>query len=343
MSKDECLKLNSPSKLNILITGNRGYIGSALHRYLVDQYLVKQAIVGKVVGYDIVDGDDIMDIDRLVSVMKREQITIVIHLAALSSVTACTEQPILATKINGTGTRNILQAMAAADCYNIIYASTSSVYGNRADLPYKETDLPAPCSAYGSSKLLGESAIQDHFEQHGGNYLIYRMFNVVGTSGYPDIDNSVHPGYDRLFGALQSGKVTIYGDDYATRDGSCERDYISLKDVCAAYLAGIVQLTTKVDLRSVVNICTQCPTTVKQIISAWNECHHKMATTNCESLHKATTHELSPKITPLIGERRVGDPAIVYGSNIRAQQVLRWSPSLKIDDIIRDIVIDKKI
>lgn len=321
----------SAVSFNILITGYRGYIGSALYQYLLDK-----APACKIIGYDIVEGDDIMDFNKLVTVMQRENISLVIHLAALSSVTACNENLSLAVRINAEGTHKILKAMAVTNCQRIIYASTSSVYGNSEHLPYTEGDTPMPCSAYGSSKLLGEVAIHEH---NPNSYLIYRMFNVVGTSGYPEIDNNVHPGYDRLFGALQSGKVTIYGSDYKTTDGTCERDYISLKDVCDAYLAGIVQMAINNNLRDTVNVCTGTSISVKGIIKAWNEVSHGITS---DGLHLTTCIEL-PYITPIIGKRRAGDPAIVYGSNDKAKQLLMWQSSRKIDEIIFDISIDKKI
>lgn len=314
------------NRLNILITGHRGYIGSALIRYAQ-----QQLVVNKVVGYDLVDGDDIMDLNKLTSVMTQESITLVIHLAAQSSVTACNDNPELANKINGNGTDNILTAMKNSGCKHIIYASTSSVYGNQSNEKYMESDLPQPCSSYGSSKLLGELAILNHYnDKNIDGYLIYRMFNVVGTSGYKDIDNSVHPGYDRLFGALQSGKVTIYGQDYPTVDGTCQRDYVSLKDVCNAYLQGAIKLVND-NIRQIVNICTGDAISVKQIIATWNSCREKLFINNL------------PFVTFRIGERRIGDPAVVYGSNQRAKEVLNWQPARKIDDIIRDIAIDKTI
>ena len=322
--------------LNILITGHRGYIGSALTRYLQ-----QQSIINNVVGYDLVEGDDIMNVNKLTTVMIRENITVVIHLAAQSSISSCNDDPELANQINGTGTNNVLTAMKNSGCSNIIYASTSSVYGNESNQQYIESNYTVPCSSYGSSKLLGELAILNHYSDKNitGGYLLYRMFNVVGTSGYSDIDNSVHPGYDRLFGALQTGKVTIYGQDYDTVDGTCQRDYISLKDICNAYLQGAVKLSTTNNIRNIINICTSNPISVMQIIASWNSCHNKilikdLAYTLCNKL---------PYITFTIGARRIGDPSVVYGSNSKAKEVLNWQPIRKIDDIIRDIAIDKRL
>lgn len=312
--------------INILVTGYCGYIGSALI-----EYLRHDSFVNKVVGYDISNGDDILNFDSLVNVMTSNNIDIVIHLAALSSVSACNEDPTLAIKINGGGTRNVLDAMKQSGCKHIIYASTSSIYGdNEQDLPYTEDLTPSPCSSYGSSKMLGEQAIYNHYDLQGnsGNYLIFRMFNVVGTSGFPEIDSKVSAGYDRLFAALESGQITIYGKDYNTIDGTCERDYVSLKDVCHAYLLGVKTILIHKNLREIVNICTCNPTSVREMITIWN----KVARSN-----------KLPTVKHSYGPRRVGDPSKVYGPNEKAEKLLGWIPKRKIEDIIVDLAMDKKL
>lgn len=317
----------------IFITGHRGYIGSALFRIICDLPQIEN-----VVGYDLVDGDDILDYERLLTVMKQTQPDIVIHLAALSSVSACNDNPKLAIKTNGHGTVNILKAMAEVNCQHIIYASTSSVYGNSNALPYTELHELNPCSPYGLSKLLGEQAIFNHYHVQGnqGNYFIYRMFNVVGTCGYPDIDCRKFPGNDRLFSALESGHVTIYGNDYHTLDGTCQRDYVSLKDVCNAYLLGITQLACKFNVRQVVNIATGEPLSVKWIIDVWNNISTRIGKSGNSDYNKI------PRITPSIGQRREGDPEKVYGSTKKAMSVLNWKANKKIEDIIFDLAHDKK-
>lgn len=307
------------SRRSILITGGSGYIGSALVEYLkLDTNL-------EVYSYDILDNNDILDYDNLVDALKIYNITSVIHLAAMSSVTACNENPSEANQVNGYGTELILKAMKEAGCNNIIYASTSSVYGNSTDLPYVETQLPQPCSSYGSSKLLGEEAIKKHYETNLGSYLIFRMFNVVGTSGFKEIDNKGSAGYDRLFAALESGNLTIYGDDYPTNDGTGERDYIALKDVCKAYLMGVNLLDSEKYVRETINISTGSPKSVKQIVTSWNS--------------KSTL----PHVKYIFGPRREGDPCQVYGSNLRAHELLGWKPEKTMEDIINEISIDKNI
>lgn len=321
--------------VNILITGHKGYIGSALMRVLS-----QTAHINKVVGYDIVDGDDILDYNRLRDVMIVNKPDIVIHLAAISSISSCNSNPKQAFMTNGKGTKNVLDAMKEAGCDHIIYASTSSVYGNNYNTLTETTPLN-PFSVYGLSKLVGEHAICNHFDykQNHGGYLIYRMFNVAGTSGFSDIDSKVTGGYDRLFGALESGNITIYGDDYPTFDGTCERDYISLIDVCNAYIRGINLLACKFNVREVVNICSGHSISVNSVIDIWNQVSSRISD-NSDRYHK---YSLLPIIKKKYGPRRQGDPARVRGSNKKSYKVLEWKPSKKMEDIILDLAFDKKL
>lgn len=386
--------------VSILITGHRGYIGSGLMKFLKEL-----PYIGKIVGYDIEEGDDILDEIKLSHTMRSNKIDIVIHLAAISSVSACADDPKLSIKINAKGTQSVLNAMKVSGCENIIYASTSSVYGDSKYSPYREDQCLYPCSPYGISKLLGEYVIVNHYDMkvNSGNYLIFRMFNVVGTSGFSDVDMGANPGYDRLFAALQSGNITVYGKDYDTIDGTCERDYVSLRDICDAYIKGIETIAFGVrksetshhcgfannifreqrmiaeyidrlcigdklnvgdimvenisfngfrrisqcresisyegNIRSILNICSGTPISVKSVIDKWNNISSSIAGDRC----KYSMHNTLPYVTYKYGNRRDGDPSKVYGSNNRAQQLIGWNPKRKINDVIFDLSIDKKI
>lgn len=317
--------------MSVLITGHRGYIGSALTRRF-------QGYPYQVVGYDIVDGHDILDYDTVLDILKKHDIKVVIHLAAMSSVTQCNESPIMADVVNRHGTEIILRAMKEAGCKNIIYASTSSVYGRSKDIPYTEQIAPDPCSPYGLSKLQGERVIRTHYEDNDGNYIIFRMFNVVGTSGYHDIDTATSAGYDRLFAALESGSVTIYGKDYLTKDGTAERDYVALKDVCEAFYLAVQTVMSEDVTRYTLNISTGELTSVQTMINTWNHISDCIEKGECG-------YELFPplqRVKYTYGDKRAGDPAQVYGVNTNAKRILNWRPHRKIEDIIRDLIIDKK-
>jgi UDP-glucose 4-epimerase len=305
---------------NIMITGDLGYIGSFLKGLLSSYY--------NIIGYDIVNGDDIMDYEKLSNIFKSNKIDIVIHMAALSTVSSCNDDPDLAVKINGVGTHTVLRAMKDGNCKNIIYASTSSVYGNNENLPYTEDMDPSPCSEYGSSKLLGEQYIID--DENIENYIIFRMFNVIGSKSNVAIGNL---GYDRLFGALVTGNVTVYGKDYPTEDGTCERDYVSLKDTCRAYLLGIRLIHSNTKIRKIINLCSNKLSSVDSIITTWNNINFDK-------------QKLGPCLSEVVssyGNRRLGDPAKVYGSNTAANKILGWKPEQTMEDIITDFITIKPV
>jgi len=319
--------------INVLITGSDGYIGSALTEHLKSTYFID-----RVIGYDLNNGEDILDYDLLVEKLTENNIHVVVHLAALSSVTACNDDVYNAIRVNAIGTNTILKAMKQSGCKHIIYASTSSVYGDSKTIPYTENMLLDPCSVYGSTKLLGEHAIYNYYDinHNKGNYLIYRMFNVVGTSGIPHIDSASNSGYDRLFSALESGNITIYGTNYDTPDGTCFRDYVSLKDVCHAYVLGIKNVIRSNYLRESVNICTNHPTSVKQLVNEWNSLSVSINT-------HYNSDAYIPYVNVYYGSPRKGDPSIVCGSYDKALKLLDWEPFRKIENIIMDIAVDKKL
>jgi UDP-glucose 4-epimerase len=275
--------------MKILITGDQGYIGSALKEYL-DHELT---------GYDLINNQDILDYNNLNNSMK--DIDLVIHLAACSTISTCNNDPDLAYKINELGTENVLNAMKANHCSKIIYASTSSVYGAGANLT-EESEINCQ-SVYGASKYAGELKVINS----GVNYIIFRMFNVVGQV------NSQLFGFDRLFGALISGHVNIYGIDYDTRDGTCERDYISLNDVCLAYKLVIDNIDNQI-----YNLCSNIPRSVLEIIDEFKKYHF-----------------LAVDFT----DRRLGDPDIVYGNNSKLKSLLNWDVTDDLEAIVKSIKI----
>jgi UDP-glucose 4-epimerase len=318
--------------ITILITGHRGYIGSAVFKLLLEVIEIE-----RIIGYDLIEGDDILDYNRLLSQMKVHKPDMVIHLAAITSKISCNADPGLAMRVNGAGTCNVLKAMKEVGCKHIIYASTSEVYGNVKKLPCRENHRPCPESIYGTSKLLGEFALQNHYDFQGneGNYAICRLFNVVGTSGYRDVDSINSPTYDRLFPTLETGYVTIYGTDYSTYDGTCERDYIALKDVCEGLAAATAVVFNNCRFREIINICTGELTSVRSVIDIWNNMSEKIFNS-----HRPDLNNL-PYIHYNIGHQRRGDVSKICGSNDKAIELLDWKPTKKIENIIYDYARDK--
>jgi UDP-glucose 4-epimerase len=282
----------------LFITGHRGYIGKALWQLLQDKY--------NLVGYDLQAGEDILDYPLLASRVQACRPDVVIHLAALSSIPTCNSQPAEALRVNQLGTENVVRAALAAGCRKFIYASTCSVYGTPSTLPTSEDDNLAPTSSYGRSKAAGEAVLQQY---PALAYIVLRLFNVVG--------GCQPPNNDRLFAALASGQVVIYGNDYPTADGTGERDYVSLADVGQAFLAAVRYLLAEEPARLAINICSQQATSVDQLVHLWRQLHGPVV------VH--------------YGPRRPGDIARIVGSNQRAQHLLGWIPQDDLPAIIRAV------
>jgi UDP-glucose 4-epimerase len=318
--------------VTILVTGHRGYIGSVLFRMLSDL-----PEIDNVIGYDLVDDQDILDYQQLVDTMRKCNPDIVVHLAGTTNM-ACSANVKMAIRTNGCGTNNVLKAMKEVGCQHIVYASSGAVYGNNKQIPYKENTTVRPCTPYGISKILGEYAIYNHYElnENRGNYVILRLFNVVGTSMYRDIEMIHDFGRDKLFPALECGYVTVYGTDYATFDGTCERDYISLEDTCEALLCGISIVACRLHIREIINICSGETFSVKSIIDIWNNMALRIKASNRSDIDRL------PYVFSTNGPRRKGDSAKICGSNKKAMKLLEWIPRKKIEDIIYDLAQYKK-
>lgn len=218
--------------LPVLVTGGAGFIGS----HLVDA-LVKLGARVRVID-DLSNGREANLADHLEpgAVMSRrvgfirasildeaalslaiDGCAVVFHQAALGSVPASVEQPLLYHEVNGTGTLRVLDAARRAGVRRVIYASSSSVYGESATLPKVETMLPAPLSPYAVSKLMGEYWLQVYARCYGLPGASLRYFNVFGPRQRPDSPYAaVVPAFAA---ALRAGRrPIIYGDGLQSRD-----------------------------------------------------------------------------------------------------------------------------
>lgn len=292
--------------MKVFITGDEGYIGSRLRVHLKECFGDKISIE----GYDIKNGKDINNRLTLTTRMKRFSPNIVIHLAAISNVSESEKDIRKTYRTNVIGTKNVVEAMEKAKCHNIIYASTCAVYKPRNDkLPFSEKDDCAPISMYGITKLAGEHVL------FGSklNSIVFRMFNVVS----PKFDSESPETFnDRLFSAIKTGDLTIYGNKYRTKDGTAERDYISLNEVCRAYVCALRFFETNMlenpsVVKKVYNVCSGISTSVLEIVESYGINNYK------------------------IGKKRKGDPEKVFGSNELIKEIF-WETEY---DVIKDILV----
>lgn len=225
-------------KRRYLVTGGAGFIGCNIVRRLVSEEYQVRVLDNLSTGnrenlcgldVELIEGDltSFHIVQRAVA-----GVDYVLHLGALPSVPRSINDPIASVNVNVMGTLNVLTAAHEAGVKRVVYASSSSVYGDTPELPKKETMLPAPKSPYAASKLAGEHLCRVFYETYGLETVMLRYFNVFGPYQNPQSEYSaVLPKF--MTAALRGVPVTIYGD------GKQSRDFTFVENVVNANLAAL--------------------------------------------------------------------------------------------------------
>jgi len=320
----------------ILVTGGCGYIGGHtivdliqngfdvisvddLSRGSLKMLEGIEKITGKKVKNYKVDLCNLDDTEAIF--LENTDIVGVIHFAAFKSVPESVNEPLLYFKNNFNSLINILQCAEDFDVNNFVFSSSCSVYGNTTDLPVKEeTHMPEPESPYARTKQVGEAMCRDftNINKHF-NTILLRYFNPVGAhpstiiGEFQDLSESVVPVITQT--AIGKRKeMSVFGDDYDTRDGSCVRDYIHVMDIANAHTRALQYI---IDDRNksnceIFNLGTGNGVTVLELIAAFE---------------KVSGQKLNFKIAP----RRPGDVVAVYANNNRAKTLLGWETKYDLD------------
>ena len=307
----------------ILVLGGAGYIGSHTVYELIDN------------GYDVVVADnletgfrkavhpkarfyqgDIRNKEFCDHVFSSEKIDAVIHFAANSQVGESMVNPIKYYDNNLGGTRTMLQSMIEHGVKYIVFSSTAATYGEPERVPILETDPTHPTNCYGETKLSMERMFYWASVAHGIHFVALRYFNACGAHMSGKIGEAHNPETHLIPIVLQvpNGQrdhVSIFGDDYPTRDGTCVRDYIHVTDLASAHILAAEYLMNGGE-NNVFNLGNGVGSTVKEIIDTAEKVVGKPI--KCE-----------------MAARRAGDPAQLVASSEKAKTVLGWKP--KYDDI----------
>ncbi|MCU1570372.1 MAG: UDP-glucose 4-epimerase GalE [Naasia sp.] len=314
-----------------LVTGGAGYIGSHVVRAFSEAGIASVVLddlssgIRAFVGPDVpfVEGS-ILDEALLSSVLPEHGVTGVVHLAGFKYAGVSVQKPLHTYEQNVTGTATLLRAMQDAGVRNIVFSSSAAVFGTPdTDLVTEETPT-LPESPYGESKLIGEWLLRDQARATELHHTSLRYFNVVG-SGYPDLyDASPHNLFPLVFEALLAGHTPrIYGDDYATPDGTCVRDYIHVSDLAAAHVAAARRLEAGDPLERVYNLGSGEGVSVRQIMDA---------------VAAATGIDFRPEIAT----RRPGDPARIVASGKTASRDLEWRMRHSLRDMVSSAWIARR-
>lgn len=333
--------------MKILVTGGAGYIGGTVSGLLIARG--HQAVVFDNLeharaellpeGAEFVQGDvaDRAAVENLFIAAKEQGKPFdgVLHFAALIEAGESMRKPEVYFRNNTVATLSLLEAMLAHGPRRLVFSSTAAVYGEPESVPIKEDARLAPTNAYGESKLLSEKMLGWFGRIHGFRCASLRYFNVAGA---PEESNGsvnrgeAHEPESHLIPRILDvalGRATrahIFGDDYATPDGTCIRDYIHVSDLAEAHLLALKSLESDGENalennrnfgNKVYNLGNNEGFSVLQVI---------------DSVRRVTGRPIPVDIHP----RRPGDPAVLVASSEKAKRELGWSPRYhRLDDIVR--------
>ncbi|MCH8467038.1 MAG: UDP-glucose 4-epimerase GalE [Roseinatronobacter sp.] len=305
----------SADKHVILVTGRAGYIGShackALSRagYLPVTLDNLSTGWGGAVKFGPLAEVDLLDRPALDAVFAQYKPSAVMHFAALSQVGEATRDPARYWRNNFCGSLNLLEAMLAAGCRDLVFSSTCATHGDQDGVMLHEDSLQQPLNAYGASKLAVEGLIRDLGASDGLNAVIFRYFNVAGADPEAEIGEWHQPETHLIPVMLEAvagarPELVIHGRDYPTPDGTCIRDYVHVCDLIEAHMRGLDWLRAGRGSR-VFNLGTGVGFTVAEVIGA------------C----RAATGR---KVPHIYGPRRMGDAAALVCGSQRAHEELGW-------------------
>ena len=311
----------------VLVAGGAGYIGSHTTRLLQDCGVPVVVLDRLSTGHREavtapLETVDLGDRDELARVFREHRPAAVIHFAAKCYVGESVEDPATYYRENVTYTWNLLEAMRAADCRDIVFSSTCATYGEPIELPITEAHPQNPINPYGRTKLHMEHMMQDFAHAYGLRYAALRYFNAAGASRSGELGEDHDPETHLIPLVLQVAlgrreSIRIFGDDYDTRDGTCIRDYIHVEDLADAHLRALRSLQD--GAREVAcNLGTGTGYTVREVL---------------ETAREVTGHEIPAETDP----RRAGDPAVLVSGGTRAGDLLGWRPRRSgLEDVLRD-------
>ena len=302
----------------VLVTGGAGYIGSVVVLKLLDRGYkvvvvdnlskgIRELVDVRAKFYEV----DLVNFEDLKKVFDNERIDIVMHIASYKAAgESMKDAPKYSDNI--TGLINVMNLMVQKNIKNIIFSSSAAVYGSPKYCPIDELHPFDPINYYGFTKLEGEKIIQWYSKIYNIHYVFLRYFNVVGDGGLGYLDpcpkNVLPIIMEVVFG--QREKLTIFGNDYDTRDGTCIRDYINVSDLVEAHILAL-------DLKEneIINLGSSSGISVGELV---------------EGVRKIAGKDFDVEF----GDRREGDPAKLTSSNKKAFDLLGWKPKKTLDETL---------
>jgi UDP-glucose 4-epimerase len=303
--------------MRILVCGGAGYIGAHMAKRLAGADCEVTVFDNLSTGHraavrwgELVEGD-LLDAEALKRLFAAREFDGVMHFCAMSQVGESVRQPYSYYRNNVAGSLNLLEAMRQAGVGRLVFSSTAAVYGQPIGDVLDEAHPTVPINPYGASKLMVERMLQDAAQAYGLRSVALRYFNAAGADPEGEIGESHSPETHLVPNVLrnalgQGGGLQVYGNDYATRDGTCVRDYVHVVDLAEAHLLALRHLDRHAGAHQF-NLGSGTGYTVLEII---------------EAARQVTGHPIEFTLAP----RRHGDPPSLVADATRARQVLGWQP-----------------
>lgn len=320
----------------VLVTGGAGYIGS----HTVFELIKK--------GYEVIIIDNFINsksnsinnlsklckdkIGRSPKFFKRDcrenlddifskyKVDCIIHFAALKSVGESVKIPLKYYDNNINSLINMLNICSRYGIKNFVFSSSCSLYGDVDKLPVNEkTPLSEPQSPYAYTKLVGERIIEDFCEVNNINAICLRYFNPVGADNSGLIGESPLSKPNNIIPVIcesvEGEEMTVFGNDYDTRDGTCLRDYVHVSDIAEAHILAFEWIQHNSLKFDVFNLGSDSGVTVLELINTF------------EKVNRV-------KVKYKIGKKRIGDVVKIYSDSNKAKVILGWVPKYKIEDMV---------
>ncbi len=313
--------------MKVLVIGGAGYIGSNMVRKLLETGHKPAVFDNLSTGHRrfvpknvlFIKGD-LKNYDDILAGIKKFKPDAVMHFAASALVGESVQKPVMYYDNNVSAAVQLLKAMQVCKVNKLIFSSTCAIFGEPKQIPLLEDDPKAPVNPYGQSKLMIEHILSDLTSVTDFRFVALRYFNACGAHPSGEIGELHEPEAHLIPNVLkvltgEKKELHIFGDDYATPDGTCVRDYVHIEDLADAHLKALEYLS-KGNKSDVFNLGSGNGYSVKDIV---------------QSVEKITGKKVKVKMAP----RRPGDPAKLVASSGKALKVLGWKPKLDLDVIIQ--------
>lgn len=317
----------TPLAPTLFVTGGAGYVGAHCCKAFAKAGWTVVVYDNLSRGWrdfvkwgELIEGD-ILDEAALAAALARVKPDAVAHFAALAYVGESVADPAAYYRTNVVGTLNLLTAMRAAGVDKLIFSSSCATYGDPIYTPIDEAHPQAPVSPYGWSKLMAERLLIDHDAAYGLRSVILRYFNAAGADPDGEVGERHEPETHLIPLAIRAAlpgdyQLSIFGDDFDTRDGTCVRDYVHVADLADAHLRAAKHLFDG-GHSNAFNLGSDTGATVYEAVAAVEKC-------------------AQGPVRRRVGERRAGDATALYATSEKAVRVVGWrAEHSHLDDIVR--------